>query len=175
MSENPRFRRDVEAFPVEQDGQQLVGVRDPSGYTASVLVLSRPLLAIVALFDGEHPIADVQAEIMRRHGELVRREQIQEIVDALDAQGFLDSGRFAERRRAVDAAFLANPVRPAAHAGGAYVGDPVELRRTMDGFFAAPAGPGAIAWGDGAHGTAVRGVIAPHIDFHRGGPAYAWA
>jgi len=23
--------------------------------------------------------------------------------------------------------------------------------------------------------TGVRGVIAPHIDFHRGGPAYAWA
>jgi AmmeMemoRadiSam system protein B len=43
----------------------------------------------------------------------------------------------------------------------------------MDGYFAAPAGPGPI--NRRARGTGVRGVIAPHIDFHRGGPAYAWA
>ena len=112
---------------------------------------------------------------MRRHGELVRREQIEEIEAALDEHGFLDSERFAERRRAVDAEFLAAPARPAAHAGGAYAGDPRELRRAMDGFFAAPAGPGAIQWTADARGAPVRGIIAPHIDFHRGGPAYAWA
>jgi AmmeMemoRadiSam system protein B len=175
MIEGPRLRRDVEAFPVEQDGQQLVGVRDPAGYTPSVLVLSRPLLAIVALFDGEHSVVDIQAEIMRRHGEMVRREQIEEIVSALDAHGFLENERFAERRRAVDAEFLAAPERAAAHAGGAYAGHPHDLRRAMEGFFASPPGPGAIRREGGARGAPVRGVIAPHIDYHRGGPAYAWA
>jgi hypothetical protein len=175
MTDAPRLRRAIEAFPVEQDGQQLVGVRDPAGYTSSVLVLSRPLVEIVALFDGEHSIVDIQAEIMRRHGELVRREHLEEIVAALDAQGFLDSEAFAERRRAVDGAFLAAPTRPAAHAGGAYAGDPDDLRGAMDGFFVSPRGPGAIAWPPAAPGGALRGIIAPHIDFHRGGPAYAWA
>jgi hypothetical protein len=175
MSEAPRLRRAIEAFPVEHDGRQLIGVRDPAGYTAAVLVLSRPLLEIVALFDGEHSIVDIQAEIMRRRGELVRREQIEEIVAALDAQGFLDSEAFAERRRAVDDAFLTAPARAATHAGGAYAGDPDELRRAMDGFFVAPGGPGAIAWGGAERGGSLRGIIAPHIDLHRGGPAYAWA
>src|SRR5262245_36445660 len=130
MSEAPRLRRDIEAFPAEQDGRDLVGVRDPSGYTPSVPVLSQPLLAVVALFDGQRSIVDIQAQIMRRHGELVRREQIEEIVATLDEHGFLDSERFATRRRAVEAEFLGASARPAAHAGGAYVGDPDELRRT---------------------------------------------
>ena len=42
----------------------------------------------------------------------------------------------------------------------------------MDGFFTAPQGPGPV--GD-FQGGGVGGLIAPHIDFHRGGPAYAWA
>jgi AmmeMemoRadiSam system protein B len=44
----------------------------------------------------------------------------------------------------------------------------------IDGFFTPPDGPGAIDE-HGALRTEVRAVIAPHIDFHRGGPAYAWA
>jgi AmmeMemoRadiSam system protein B len=174
MNEAPRLRRDIEAFPVEQEGQALVGMRDPAGYTPSVLVLSRPILAIVALFDGQRSVVDIQAEIMRRDGELVRREQIEEIIAALDAHGFLEGERFAERRRAVDAEFLAAAARRASHAGGAYAGDPDELRRTVDGFFVSPGGPGPIRW-DGCQGAPVQGIIAPHIDFHRGGPAYAWA
>jgi hypothetical protein len=143
------------------------------------------------LFDGEHSVADIQAAVMRRHGQLVERRQIEEIVEALDQQGFLDSAAFADRRAVVDGSFLASPTRPAAHAGGAYAADAGELRTMLDGFFAPPDGPGPI------DGTApvpegrgpspapegrgpspapeVRGVIAPHIDYHRGGPAYAWA
>jgi AmmeMemoRadiSam system protein B len=175
MTERPRLRRDIEAFPVEQDGQTLTGVRDPAGYTPSVLVLSGPLLAIVALFDGERSVVDIQAEIMRRDGELVRREQIEEIVAALDAHGFLEGDALAARRRTVDGEFRAMPVRRAAHAGGAYAGDADELRRAMDGFFEAAAGPGAIRWAAAPSRPPVQGIIAPHIDYHRGGPAYAWA
>lgn len=175
MTDAPHLRRDIEAFPVEQDGKDLVGIRDPAGYTPSVLVLSQPLLAIVAYFDGEHSVVDIQAEIMRRHGELVRREQIEEIVAALDAHGFLEGERLDERRRAVHAEFISAPARRAAHAGGAYAGDPDDLRRAMDGFFASPPGPGAIRWADAPARAPVQGIIAPHIDFHRGGPAYAWA
>jgi hypothetical protein len=171
----PPLRRDIEVFPVEQDGRSLAGLRDPAGYTPSVIVLPGPLLGLVALFDGERSIVDVQAEIMRRHGELVRREQIEEVVAGLDEHGFLDSERFAARRRAVDRAFLEARARPAAHAGGAYAADPGDLRQAMDGFFGAPAGPGRIEQERPRAERRLRGLIAPHIDFHRGGPAYAWA
>jgi AmmeMemoRadiSam system protein B len=174
MSEPVPRLRAVEAFPVEHEGRSCLALRDTAGYTEAVVLLHGALLEIVSLFDGEHTVADIQAAVMRRHGQLVERRQIEEIAEALDQQGFLDSPGFAERRAVIDGSFLASPTRPAAHAGGAYALDAVELHTTLDGFFAPPDGPGPID-GERAAGPEVRGVIAPHIDFHRGGPAYAWA
>jgi MEMO1 family protein len=168
----PRLRS-VEAFPVEHEGQRVLALRDPAGYTPSVVMLPGPLLEIVSLFDGEHSVVDVQAAVMRRHGRLVTAAEIEAVLASLDEHGFLDSPRFAERQAAIEAEFRTAARRTATHAGGAYAADPQELRRTMDGFFTAPGGPGPSAAGAG--GDTVRGVIAPHIDYHRGGPAYAWA
>ncbi|PYO07925.1 MAG: AmmeMemoRadiSam system protein B, partial [Candidatus Rokuibacteriota bacterium] len=182
----------MEAFPVEHEGRSCIALRDPAGYTDAIVLLHGPLLEIVSLFDGGHTVADIQAAVMRRHGQLVERRQIEEIAEALDQQGFLDSPGFADRRAVIDGAFLASPTRPATHAGGAYAGEPGELRAMLDGFFAPPDGPGPIDSGRAAEpegrgqspapvgrgqspAPEVRGVIAPHIDFHRGGAAYAWA
>ena len=171
MSDAPRLRA-VEAFPVEQNGQRYVALRDPAGYVAEVIMLPVDLVEVLALFDGEHPIATIQAELLQRHGEQVARASLEQLIGELDAHGFLDSPAFARRRAAIDDAFLGAPRRPASHAGGAYPDDPTELRSRMDGFFTSPQGPGAV--GD-FQGGGVGGLIAPHIDFHRGGPAYAWA
>ena len=43
----------------------------------------------------------------------------------------------------------------------------------MDAYFDPPEGAGDGPPPSGA--TEIRGLIAPHIDFHRGGPAYTWA
>jgi hypothetical protein len=172
----PRLRN-VEAFPVDGTEGRGVALRDPSGYTDAILVLPVPLLDIVSLFDGEHSLGDIQEVILRRHGELVDSDRIGEVAQALDEHGFLDSARFAIRRAQIDDAFRASPSRPAAHAGGAYARDTSSLRAQMDAFFRGPAGPGAVDWAV-SDGTGrlrpIRGLVAPHIDFHRGGPAYAW-
>jgi AmmeMemoRadiSam system protein B len=63
-------------------------------------------------------------------------------------------------------------VRPAALAGRSYAGDPDELRAALDSFFDPPRGPGRPTAGATAR---PRAIVAPHIDFHRGGAAYAWA
>jgi hypothetical protein len=170
--EYPRLRA-VEAFPVEHEGEQFIALRDPAGYTPSVVMLPGGVVEIVALFDGSHSLVDIQAELMRRYGEIVPRAQIEELVGGLDEQGFMESPRFAEHRAAIEGEFLALPVRPASHAGGAYAAEPDELRQAMDAFFLQPEGPGPIEW-PAAPGRGVVGAIAPHIDFHRGGPAYAW-
>jgi AmmeMemoRadiSam system protein B len=167
----PRLRQ-IEAFPVEQDGQRYLALRDPAGYTPAVVMLPVELLDVLALFDGEHAVTDIQTEILRTEGELIERAQIEKLVAALDEHGFLDSPAFAARRAAIDDTFLSAASRPAHHAGGAYAGDPAELRTAMDGFFAPPSGPGPVGR---VRGGGLRGLVAPHIDFHRGGPAYAWA
>ena len=168
--------RGVEAFPMSQDGQRFIALRDPAGYTESVLLLPQALLDVVALFDGKHSIGDIQADICRRYeGEAIARADIEKIVGMLDEHGFLDSASFAKRRAKVDGAFLGARTRPASHAGGAYPGTADELRTAMDAFFTHGDGPGVIVWPSKPSTPAVEAIIAPHIDFHRGGPAYAWA
>jgi AmmeMemoRadiSam system protein B len=168
----PRLRH-VEAFPVEHEGQRFLALRDPAGYTESVVMVPMALLEVVSLFDGAHDIADIQAAVMRQRGELIDSAQIGELAAALDQHGFLETAAFVERRARIDGEFLALPRRPASHAGGAYPDDAAALRAMMDGFFEQPNGPGAV---DGRTPAAPRvtALIAPHIDFHRGGPAYAW-
>ena len=202
---NPRLRV-LEAFPVEHEGERCVALRDPAGFTDQVAVLPASLLDLVSLFDGEHSVEEIQEILGRRHGQAPTAEQIADVVERFDAAGFLDSDRFRERRRALEDAFRQSPVRPAAHAGGAYAGDAGELRAQIDGFFSGSDGPGlggnrdfltdpvasppaaapqtrapvaspsaAAPQATAACDVRTRALIAPHIDFHRGGSTYAWA
>lgn len=159
---------------MQHDGRRFLVLRDPAGYTSSMLMVPWPLVEIVALFDGQRSVLDIQAELTRRHGQIIPGADIERVIATLDDHGFMDSARFSERRTTIDTNFLAAPTRPAAHAGGAYPDDADELRAAMDGFFAPPTGPGPIAPA-GVAATRVAGVVAPHIDYHRGGAAYAWA
>jgi hypothetical protein len=106
----------LEAFPVEQDGQRMIALRDPAGFTDQVAVLPLPLLDLVSLFDGEHSVAEIQDLIRTRHGEGPTAEQIGNLIESLDEAGFLESERFEARREAIDEKFRQSPVRPAAHA-----------------------------------------------------------
>jgi len=173
IADRPRLRA-LEAFPVEQDGERLIGLRDPSGFTEQVVLLPIPALDIVSLFDGEHSLAEIHSVVSARHGQQAfLLEEIADFAERLDDAGFLDSPRFAERRRRIEETWLASPSRPAAHAGGAYADEADALRSQIDGFFVDPGGPGLPE--AGAVPRRLRGLIAPHIDFHRGGPTYAWA
>ncbi len=175
VNDRPRLRM-LEAFPVEQDGERLVALRDPAGFTDQIVVFALPLLDLVSLFDGEHSVAEIQAVLQERYGQAPTTEQIGELVERLDEAGFLDSRRFEERRRAIEEAFRASPVRPAAHAGGAYAGEAPALAAQIEAFFTHPEGPGAPgALAAGVGSPPLRGLIAPHIDFHRGGSVYGWA
>ena len=170
--ERPRLRA-LEAFPIQQDGQRAVGLRDPARFTDQVAVLPVPLLDIVSLFDGEHSLDEIRDIVSVRHGLALTRAEIGAVAERLDEGGFLDSPRFAARRERIEAEYAASPARPAAHAGGAYAGEPDALRAQIDAFFRSPTGPGME--GDVGSGFGLRGLLAPHIDFHRGGPTYAWA
>ena len=173
MTESRPRLRQVDVFPVEREGRRFVALRDTAGYTASVVMLPIQLVEILARFDGAHEVGDIEAELTRRHGVTLERARIEELVAQLDEHGFMESPSFAARRAAIDRGFLEAPTRPASHAGGAYPADSDELRRTMDAYFEPPEGAGGGPPPDGT--PSVRGLIAPHIDFHRGGPAYTWA
>jgi MEMO1 family protein len=172
----PRLRA-LEAFPVEHQGQPCIALRDPAGFTDQIAVLPPLLLDLVSLFDGEHSIAGIQEVMRRRHGEAPTHDQIEAVIDRFDQAGFLETERFAARRRGLEEAFRRSPVRPASHAGGAYEGDPERLTAQIEAFFSGPGGPDHPESGpvDGHGAGGLTALIAPHIDFHRGGPTYGWA
>ncbi len=178
-ADTPRLRA-LEAFPVEHEGQRCVALRDPAGFTDQIAVLPAPLLDLVSLFDGEHSVEAMRRILQERHGEAPTVEQIASVIDRFDEAGFLESDRFRDRRRTLEDAFRRSPVRPAAHAGGAYAGEPDALRAQIDAFFTHTEGPGRVSADWGSAGAIsgppqLKALLAPHIDFHRGGSTYAWA
>jgi MEMO1 family protein len=171
--DKPKIRA-VEAFPVEQQGQTFILLRDPTGIAPEPILIGMGAYFLVAQMDGTNERLDLQAAFARRFGEIVPSDQIQRLIDALDGAYFLESTRYAERVRAIAEEFARNPERPAALAGLAYEKDPVQLRQEIAAFFRRPGAPGEIPTprNDGA---GLSGLIAPHIDPRRGGAAYAHA
>jgi hypothetical protein len=164
--------RPVEAFPARVEDREVVCLRDPSGLAESVLTVPLGLAPILALFDGTRSLIDVQAEIMRQCGELVPRSQLETMLEILDRHLFLEGPRADAERARQRAAFLEAPTRPAFLAGRSYDGESGPLAAALAEHFEPPEGPGPIG---PPRAAALRGLVAPHIDFARGGPAYAWA
>ena len=100
------------------------------------------------------------------------RSEIEDIVRTLDEALFLQSPRFDAYRYGLADEYRRSPVRPAYHAGRAYPSDPDALRDWLNSFFDHPDGPGPVD--ATTSGSSVAGILAPHIDFQRGGPVYAW-
>lgn len=171
MNDKPRVRP-VEAFPVQQDGKTLVYLKDPLNF-ATPLGISPAGYFVLAHFDGQHSFTDVQEAYCKQFGSLLMSDDLKSFVDMLDQHYYLDSERFRDYKNAVVLEFRNQTTRVPAHVGGVYKADPEELKTQLEGFFSAPNGPGL----PNSHlaGSTPRAIVAPHIDFHRGGPAYAWA
>lgn len=170
MAEYPRLRS-VEAFPFQQEGRTFVCVRDPLRI-AQPLVISPAAYFILCHLDGQHSLVDIQEAYCRQFGELLFSEQLKELIDHVDTNFFLYNQRFLERQSQLVEDFRALSTRAPAHAGTVYKQNPRELETQLNEYFLPPNGPGDNC-GETLRQTP-RAVVAPHIDFHRGGPWYAW-
>ncbi len=153
-------------------GQTLVCLQDPQNVSESALFLTPPVYFIVSLLDGQHSLLDIQTAYMRRFGEILYSEKIQEVIEQLDENLFLEGERFQEALTRAEELFRAAPVREAGFAGKSYENDPERLRVQIEGYFVGPDGPGPL---EEKKGDGLKGAIAPHIDFQRGGACYAFA
>lgn len=171
MDDKPRLRP-IEAFPVEQDGKTLIYLKDPLNF-AEPLGISPVGYFILSHFDGRHSLLDIQEAYCKQFGTLLLSEEVKDFLETLDQHYYLQSERFLKYREAVILDFRRLPTRAAAHVGGVYNADPVQLKKQLDGYFARSEGPGMPSFQKTSRTP--RAIVAPHIDFHRGGPAYAWA
>src|SRR5437660_1231413 len=132
--EKPRLRP-LDVFPIATREGRFLVLRDPAGMTESTALLPPVAIAVVQLFDGERDRQGIQAEFLRRHGQLLPSELLDHLIEQLDSGLLLDSERFRAHASAVRAAFAAAPERPAAHAGRSYPGEPAELRSFLGEHF----------------------------------------
>ena len=165
--------RNIDAAPVEHEGETFIAIHDPSGYVDEQLVLTPPAFFIAASLDGNRDVTALQQAFSEQFGGAsVTAAQVQEIVDYLDDHGFLLNRQFEAIRKRIDGEFAQSGARPAYLAGRSYPADPDELRTFIDSFFDCEKGPEKSP--DPDKKTApLRGLIVPHIDFHRGMAGYA--
>lgn len=168
MAPLPRLRV-LDLFPVRVDGRPAVAVRDPEGIVDDTLLLPPAVAEVALLLDGRRDALDVQVEYARRHrGQLLLSSEVQRIVDELDRWGLLETERARARRQALEEAFRRSAERLPYFAGRSYPAQADELRADLRRYLDAV---------DAARlpAQAPRAVVAPHVDFERGGLCYAWA
>ncbi|MFH2203022.1 MAG: AmmeMemoRadiSam system protein B [Elusimicrobiota bacterium] len=169
----PRLRA-LDATPMEEQGERIIVLRDPEGYTDLLMLLS-PVEALVAFqLNGRLGAREIADQVVAQTGlKSFPVEFIELLVAKLDENYMLDSKRFAARKKQVLDDFRRAKVRPSLLAGRGYSAQPAKLTRELDAFFLADGAPGRRPEPDGS--APPSGLVAPHIDFQRGKAGYAWA
>lgn len=172
---HPKLRC-VEMLPYGNKADQLLTVQDPEGL-AETVVLPYGAAILAALMNGRRTLDEIRAEFKKRVGSPISLADLKQLIAQLDEACLLETPRFRAVRRQKAEEYLNQPVRPAVHAGAAYAQDPKELRSELAGWFRCEKGPGSLvpqAPASAANGR-LCGIVSPHIDLYRGGPAFAWA
>lgn len=126
-------------------------------------------VGFLQLYDGTRTLDDIRRDVIEMlGGQPVPMEQVVAVRDLLDQALFLDSPAFHRETSRV----LANPVRKPSCVG-VYPGKPAAFRRYCHDLFTHPDSAGLP--GEPRPDAGLRAVLAPHIDYRRGGHAYTFA
>ena len=129
----PKVRNDLEFFPVQHQGKQLVVIRDHLGLVQEGKAVAPALYQIMALLNGSRSVRDLQMEMMRQGGGLlVDTDEINNILLHLDESFLLDSERFQSARDDIITRFTSEKVRPCSHCGQGYPNEPLDLGAWLD-------------------------------------------
>ncbi|HVC08942.1 MAG TPA: AmmeMemoRadiSam system protein B [Elusimicrobiota bacterium] len=170
----PPLRARLEAVPVEDEGKPLFLLRDLEEIAPSTLAMSAGGMLAASLFDGKRTAADISGLFGKATGQFLKPEEILSLADELDRALLLETEPVAKKRGEIVERFRQSLSRKAAFAGVSYPAEPLELGGLLGGFFKHPQGPGQEPAAQALKPPPLL-VVSPHIDFHRGGPSYAWA
>jgi len=175
----PRVR-ELELVPLANGADGMYALRDPYGYAETVAL---PMVAamLVTLMNGKRTLGELRQAFQRKIGKSLTFDEVKRVVEQMDERYFLDNERFTAREQSMIAEYEALRTRPAAHAGDAYPADESALQDHLGELFTGEGGPGLLPWEGNVNGdfaaaeSRLCGIMSPHIDFRRGGPAFAWA
>lgn len=166
----PAFRPALRVVPYRHEGRDVfLAIDSHEGLIEHPVVLPPLAFVVASLLDGAREAADVRREISARfQGVDLTFEEIESVVRDLDRHYLLESERVRGRRREIEEEYRALPARPPRFVQGTAE----EVRRELEGYYADEAGAGP----PGARrAEPLAGILAPHIDFRRGGPCYTFA
>jgi AmmeMemoRadiSam system protein B len=161
--QHPRLRP-VQISPATENGEEFFHFHDRSGIAPDCRI-PREFGPILALFDGNRDIDSILNFIRIREPEITR-SWLEKLIADLDELYLLDSPHFEAKQEEIEGEYVHSKIRPAAFAGSSYPDDPAQLRD----FLREKLERGLKNLPTRNYDPAkVRGVITPHIDFHRGG------
>lgn len=166
--------RPLEILPVGAKEKSLFVLRDPEGF-GKMMVVPYGAAVLAMLMDGRRTLSEIQSAFKQQTGAQAPLADLEEVVRQFEEAYLLAGERFERYYGEQVASYLNNPVRPPSHAGDAYADEPEELRKQLAEPFTRDGGPGAVDPHAPGDGRRLCGIISPHIDLHRGGPAFAWA
>lgn len=174
----PRIRP-VEIIPIEIDGKSLFVIRDADGYASAEITISPDMLLALQTMDGSNTTTRIRELYSQRFGRDFPAEDMEKLIDVLDKHFFFDNSRFGERKTKVDKAWDLAPTRPLKLLS--YIVESQDRQKALDDLLLVmngnyekagyPGGPRNIP----RTGDDLAGLIAPHIDYIRGGAAYGAA
>jgi AmmeMemoRadiSam system protein B len=170
--DKPKVRL-LDAFPTQVEGKMMIGIKDPTGISPAVIFVPPEAFFLISLMDGTNSLRDLQAAYMRKYGTLLLSEQIEGLIEQLNSYYLLETSYFQDHLRQIREAFKNSQTREAAFAGKGYDGDPGQLTAQLWKYFIDGDGPGLPEEAD--EKKELKGIVAPHIDFARGGACYAHA
>jgi AmmeMemoRadiSam system protein B len=160
--------REVEAHPIQHQGQPMVLLRDPLHLSDTTIAIPRPLAPLLGLMDGTRDEAALEAALLVRAGVRLAPGLLPKFLADLDTAYMLDNERFAAARAAVLQAYREAPFRPLTLDGASFPTEPDQAAAQLQSYVDAlpPASSASVD-------SPIRGLVSPHIDYQRGGPVYA--
>ncbi len=164
MTDLPQLRP-LDFQPIRHNGEQMWLLRDPMNLSDSSLVMPAGLAPMLELLDGSRPIPQIHTDFERLTGVQLDFMALEDALAALDSACLLVNDNSRQAMQIAREMFRALSTRPAALADISYPAEAQTLRRSLDGY-----APDELTPEQSWRG---RGIIAPHIDFQRGGDIYA--
>ncbi|MFN3406853.1 MAG: AmmeMemoRadiSam system protein B, partial [Caldimicrobium sp.] len=159
----PLLRR-IDVIPGEYQGKPVIFLRDPLGFIEETIAFPHNVLFFLSLMDGEHDLRDLQAEAMKRFGELIPIEEIINLVKFLDEKGYLWSENFEKIKEKAYEKWFQQRIRLMAHAGLSYPLEKESAQEFIDSIL-------NLSSPDSSETPKI--LIVPHLDLRSGAKAYA--
>jgi AmmeMemoRadiSam system protein B len=168
--------RPLQIIPVQDKGRQFLLVQDPMGVLPGMAALPPDpvIIAILQHADGINDVARIAEEARNLSGLIVTADKVRHVLKEMDEALLLFSETFRDKWQERQDEYRKQPVRPYRCFDAKdrllmmkQLGD--EFRRHRMGRNSPPEKLSL------PPGNSVRAILAPHIDYKRGGETYAWA